>query len=175
MFPDLEGDSIGGAVGIIIPDTVTETDREIFESLLTENTTSFKTQVGAAHVVEVEGSDDCIRRRWKLSMQSIRSFLALWQQEWLKVSLKHSLHASFYMHRVQTVSRLNTLSHTDTFPGAEVVGRGMVKGAVKTSEYLFYGSEYAKQYITPEATAREVDPKVRQGLEAARYGIVEDG
>ena len=56
-----------------------------------------------------------------------------------------------------------------------MVGRGMVNGAVKTSEYLFYGSEYAKQYITPEATAREVDPKVRQGLEAARYGIVEDG
>ena len=52
--------------------------------------------------------------------------------------------------------------------GAEVVGRGMVKGAVKTSEYLFYGSEYAKQYITPEITAREVDPKLRQGLEAAR-------
>ena len=44
----------------------------------------------------------------------------------------------------------------------------MVKGAVKTSEYLFHGSEYAKQYITPEATAREVDPKLRQGLEAAR-------
>ena len=37
---------------------------------------------------------------------------------------------------------------------------------VKSSEYLFYGSEYAKQYITPEATPREVDPKVRQGLEA---------
>jgi len=45
----------------------------------------------------------------------------------------------------------------------------MVKGAVKTSEYLFHGSEYAKQYITPEATAREVDPKLRQGLEAARW------
>ena len=44
----------------------------------------------------------------------------------------------------------------------------MVKGVVKTSEYLFYGSEYAKQYITPEATAREVDPQLRQGLEAAR-------
>ena len=49
-----------------------------------------------------------------------------------------------------------------------MVGRGMVKGAVKSSEYLFYGSEYAKQYITPEAMPREVDPKVRQGLEAAR-------
>ena len=52
--------------------------------------------------------------------------------------------------------------------GAEVVSRGMVKGAVKTNEYMFYGSEYAKQYITPEATAREVDSQLRQGLEAAR-------
>ena len=36
MFPDLEkSDVTGGAVGIIIPDTVTEADREILESLLT--------------------------------------------------------------------------------------------------------------------------------------------
>ena len=45
MFPDLEGDSAGGAVGIIIPDTVTATDRELFESVLAEVTTAFKTQV----------------------------------------------------------------------------------------------------------------------------------
>ena len=35
----------------------------------------------------------------------------------------------------------------------------MVKGAVKTSEFLFHGSEYAKQHIVPEG-ARAVDPKV---------------
>ena len=82
MFPDVEDEITGGAVGIIIPDTVTGTDREIFESILTEITTAFKTQVGVAHVVEVEGSDDFIRRRWKQNMRSIRSFLALWQQGW---------------------------------------------------------------------------------------------
>ena len=82
MFPDVEDDISGGAVGIVIPDTVTETDREIFESILTEITTAFKTQVGVAHVVEVVGSDYFIRRRWKQSMPSIRSFLALWQQGW---------------------------------------------------------------------------------------------
>ena len=82
MFPDVENDITGGAVGIVIPDTVTETAREIFESILTEITTAFKTQVGVAHVVEVVGTSDYIRRRWKLSMRSIRSFLALWQQGW---------------------------------------------------------------------------------------------
>ena len=35
----------------------------------------------------------------------------------------------------------------------------MVKGAVKTSELLFHGSEYAKQHIAPEGV-RAVDPKV---------------
>ena len=40
-----------------------------------------------------------------------------------------------------------------------LTGRGMVKGAVKTSEFLFHGSEYAKQHIVPEG-ARAVDPKV---------------
>ena len=72
MFPDVEDEITGGA----------ETDREIFESILTEITTAFKTQVGVAHVVEVVGSDYFIRRRWKQSMPSIRSFLALWQQGW---------------------------------------------------------------------------------------------
>jgi len=120
MFPDLESDIAGGAVGILIPETVTHTEREIFESLLTEMTTAFKTQ----EEVEAEYAE-------------YREFSSTLAQGLVK--------------------------------GAEVVGRGMVKGAVKTSEYLFYGSEYAKQYITPEITAREVDPKLRQSLEAARW------
>eukprot|EP00092_Neocalanus_flemingeri_P040513 GFUD01044118.1.p1 GENE.GFUD01044118.1~~GFUD01044118.1.p1 ORF type:complete len:589 (-),score=207.51 GFUD01044118.1:128-1894(-) len=120
MFPDLDSDITGGAVGILIPDTVTDTDREIFDSLLAEITTAFKTQ----EEVEAEYAE----------YKEFSSTLA-----------------------------------TGLVKGAEVVGRGMVKGAVKTSEYLFHGSEYAKQYITPEATARQVDPKLRQGLEAARW------
>ena len=43
-------------------------------------------------------------------------------------------------------------------------GRGMVKGAVKTSELLFHGSEYAKQHIAPEGV-RVVDPKVEKYAE----------
>ena len=43
--------------------------------------------------------------------------------------------------------------------GAEIVGKGMVKGAVKTSELLFLGSDYAKQYITPDQAARDIDPR----------------
>ena len=42
-----------------------------------------------------------------------------------------------------------------------MTGRGMVKGAVKTSELLFHGSEYAKQHIAPEGV-RVVDPKVEK-------------
>ena len=89
MFPDLEGDNAGGAVGIIIPDTVTATDRELFESVLAEITTAFKTQVGAACEGVVDGRDDCVRKRWRLSMQSTGSFLALWQQGWSKVCSLH--------------------------------------------------------------------------------------
>ena len=49
-----------------------------------------------------------------------------------------------------------------------MVNQGIVSGAEKTTEYLSYGSEYAKQYITPDATAREVGPKLKQWLETAR-------
>ena len=43
--------------------------------------------------------------------------------------------------------------------GAEIVGKGMVKGAVKTSELLFLGTDYAKQYVTPEQ-AKNIDPRL---------------
>ena len=45
----------------------------------------------------------------------------------------------------------------------------MVKGAVKTSEYLFHGSEYAKQHIVPDSASKGVDPKVQAGLETAKW------
>jgi len=51
--------------------------------------------------------------------------------------------------------------------GAEVVGKGMVHGAVKTSEFIFMGADYAKKYITPEAP-RPVDSRLLKGLEVAR-------
>ncbi|XP_023341840.1 protein spartin [Eurytemora carolleeae] len=48
-----------------------------------------------------------------------------------------------------------------------MIGAGMVKGAVKTSELLFTGADYAKTYIKPE-NPRPVDPRVVKGLEVAR-------
>ena len=120
MFPDLEKSDVeGGAVGLLIPESVTDADREIFESLLAELTTAFKTQED----VEREYAE-------------YREFSS-------------SLAAGLVS-------------------GAELVGRGMVRGAVKTSEYLHHGSEYAKQHIVPEG-ARVVDPKVAAGLETARW------
>ena len=53
--------------------------------------------------------------------------------------------------------------------GSEVLGRGMVRGAVKGSELIFHGADYMKQYITPEAEAREVDPRLAQGLAATAW------
>jgi len=70
MFPDLDDDNTGGAVGIIIPDTITDTDREIFESILTEITTSFKTQ------------DIYLRQRWKQRMKSTRTCPVTLHQGW---------------------------------------------------------------------------------------------
>ena len=50
-----------------------------------------------------------------------------------------------------------------------MLGRGMVRGAVKGSELIFHGADYMKQYITPEAEAREVDPRLAQGLAATAW------
>jgi len=121
MFPDLEkSDVTGGAVGLLIPESVTDADREIFESLLAELTTVFRTQ----EQVEKEYAE------YREFSSSLASGLV---------------------------------------SGAELVGRGMVKGAVKTSEYLFHGSEYAKQHIVPDSASKGVDPKVQAGLETAKW------
>lgn len=58
---------------------------------------------------------------------------------------------------------------TGLVKGSEILGKGMVKGAVKGSEMMFHGADYVKQYITPEESAREVDPRVRRGLEGAAW------
>jgi len=53
--------------------------------------------------------------------------------------------------------------------GAEYVGRGMVKGAVKSSEWMYIGAEKLKDRINPESEARQVDPRLKKGLSAARW------
>merc|ERR1719481_830269 len=120
MFPDLDSGVTGGAVGLLLPPEVAQTDREIFEGLMAELTSSFKTQE------EVDKQ-----------YQEYKEFSS---------NLANGL-----------------------VKGSEVLGRGMVKGAVKGSELIFRGTDYVKQYITPEQQAREVDPKIKQGLEMAAW------
>ena len=52
---------------------------------------------------------------------------------------------------------------------AEVVGRGMVKGAIKSSEWMYLGAEKLKDKINPESNPREVDPRLKASLGAARW------
>jgi len=120
MFPDVHTGIEGDAVGILVPDTVTQPDREIFESLMAELTNAFKT--------------------------------------------KEDVEASYQEYREFSSNLADGLVR-----GSEVLGRGMVKGAVKGSELMFHGADYVKKYITPEESAREVDPTLRQGLETAAW------
>jgi len=120
MFPDLDTGIEGGAVGVLVPNTVTQTEREIFESLLAELTETFKTKED----VEAE------------------------YQEYRQFS--------------------NNLA-SGLVRGSEILGKGMVSGAVKGSQLMFHGADYIKQRITPEDGARSVDPRVKQGLEAAAW------
>ena len=53
--------------------------------------------------------------------------------------------------------------------GAEMVGRGMVKGAIKSSEWMYLGAEKLKDKINPESNPREVDPRLKASLGAARW------
>jgi len=118
MFPDLESGLEGASVGLIFPDTVTESDRSILELWLTELTSAFKSQA------EIDAEYE--------EYKEFSGALA-----------------------------------TSLVKGAEVLGNGMVKGAVKTSELLFTGADYAKQYIAQEAP-RPVDPRLIKGLDVAR-------
>jgi len=112
MFPDLDGVQ-GDAVGIIIPDTASPSQKEALDSILAS--------------LEGEVRDYGEYKEFSANLAS------------------------------------------GLVKGAEVVGRGMVRGAVKTSELMFHTADMAKQYIQPEGAAREVDPRVREGLAAASW------
>ncbi len=53
--------------------------------------------------------------------------------------------------------------------GAEFVGRGMVKGAMKSGVLLHYGAEKFKEKVLPNDEAKPVDPKLKASLEAASW------
>merc|ERR1719397_282544 len=120
MFPSLEPGDEGGAVGLLIPSSVGQHERDILESLLHELTSALRTKE--------------------------------------KVDLEYEQYREFSSNLA-----------TGLVKGSEVLGRGMVRGAVKGSELIFHGADYMKQYITPEAEAREVDPRLAQGLAATAW------
>lgn len=121
MFPSLEPGNDGGAVGLLVPASADQQQRDRLESLLQELTSN-----------------------------------ALKTQE--EVDLEYQQYREFSSNLANGLVK-----------GSEVLGRGMVRGAVKGSELIFHGADYMKQYITPEAEAREVDPRLAQGLAAAAW------
>ncbi len=56
--------------------------------------------------------------------------------------------------------------------GAEAMGRGMVKGAIKSSEWMYIGAEKLKDRIVPESTARQVDPRLKTGLGKTKLSLI---
>jgi len=120
MFPSLEPGDEGGAVGLLIPSSVGQQQRDLLESFLQELTSALRTKE--------------------------------------EVDLEYEQYREFSSNLATGLVR-----------GSEVLGRGMVRGAVKGSELIFHGADYMKQYITPEAEAREVDPRLAQGLAATAW------
>ena len=50
-----------------------------------------------------------------------------------------------------------------------MLGKGMVKGAIKSSEWMYLGAEKLKNRINPENEPRQVNPKLKTTLGAARW------
>ena len=53
--------------------------------------------------------------------------------------------------------------------GAEYVGLGLVAASIKASELMHHGSEKLKENLEPEPEAPQIDPRLKTGLEAARW------
>lgn len=53
--------------------------------------------------------------------------------------------------------------------GAEYVGLGLVAASVKASELMHRGTEMLKEKIEPDAEAPQIDPRLRTGLEVAKW------
>lgn len=117
MFPDLDENIIGNAIGLILPDDILDVEKADFEAILSALT--------AAPSNELKEYDECLEYSSQVSAGLIK--------------------------------------------GAEVVGRGMVKGAIKSSEWMYIGAEKLKDKINPENQPKEVDPRLKKSLGAARW------
>jgi hypothetical protein len=53
--------------------------------------------------------------------------------------------------------------------GAEYVGLGLIAASVKASELMYRGTEMLKEKIEPDSESPEVDPRLKTGLEAAKW------
>merc|ERR1719412_2565312 len=110
---------------------------------------------GAVGLLVPASADQQLRDRLQSLLQELTSNALKTQEE---VDLEYQQYREFSSNLANGLVK-----------GSEVLGRGMVRGAVKGSELIFHGADYMKQYITPEAEAREVDPRLAQGLAAAAW------
>ena len=55
------------------------------------------------------------------------------------------------------------------FSGAEYVGLGLIAASVKASELMYRGTEMLKEKIEPDSESSEVDPRLKTGVEVAKW------
>ena len=116
MFPDLDENVEGNAIGLILPNDILDVEKQQLENILQELTYLPE---------DLKEYDDTLEYSAQISSGLIQ--------------------------------------------GAEIIGKGMVKGAIKSSEWMYLGAEKLKNRINPEAEPRTINPKLKTTLGAARW------
>lgn len=137
VFPDTT-DRPGSAVGLMLPDTMSSTDKDAFESVLS-SMTMMQDQEVVAECREPTAPPE--------EMEVIPSEGETKEDESTSAKISKGIAVA-----------------------SSWITWGIEKGAEKAGHYIRVGSEKIKEKLKPEEKAKDIDPRVIQGVQYARRG-----
>lgn len=165
IFPDTTSQQTGAAVGLILPDAVSDQERQNFErtlgslTLLQEQQPSPVTpsapQIGDIGDVSHEATN------WEREQTKGPQEGAVGDLE--ETREKTAAEKEWEKSTSGKISKGITVA-------ADWISWGVGKGAEKTGHLIRYGSEKMREKLVPEEKARDVDPRIQTGARYARSG-----
>ncbi|XP_060070248.1 spartin-like [Ylistrum balloti] len=172
IFPDLNSEQQGGAVGLMLPENISFEERQNFErtlgafTLLQEQQPSPATPsappLTAAGDSQTGWSPETTAREKEQTKRPQDKVVGtLTDQE--ETNEKETSGPEGERTTTEKISKGISVA-------ADWISWGVGKGAEKTSNLIRYGSEKVRERLKPEEKEKEIDPRIQKGARYARSG-----
>ncbi|CAH1777610.1 unnamed protein product [Owenia fusiformis] len=167
IFPDVQSDQPGAAVGLMLPPTLSQSERSRFEQILGSltdmRTTPSAPVEGVAPSAPVEGVTPSAPAQERPASRQPEPRSRVAPERPARPPTIASADASRLPQR-----KTSTKIAQGIVTASEWISWGVEKTAEKGGEILKFGSAKLKQHIKPDELKKDVDPNVIKGVEVAR-------